>query len=344
MNLRWFDAHLDLAYMAEAGRDMQAEPGVCGGADLPASVTFPALADARVTHCLGTIFTEADGDKSQPHTYPAHDPEAANAAGVRQLKRYRQWGAGHFYRRQLGADPDAIIRPPARDDAPDALILIEGADPILDPADLPEWRAEGVVAVGMAWWKPSRYAGGNGSSSGLTDAGRALVKAMDATGLVHDASHLSDRSFADLLELTDRPVIASHSNCRALMGGGSFGENQRHLADEQIRAIVARGGLVGINLYSKFLNPRILTPEDGRASFADVLAHIRHVCDLANDRVHVGLGSDMDGGLSAARLPAGIDGPGDFFRLAEALAADGWSDAEVRGFAFDNWARFWHIA
>lgn len=343
MTLNWFDAHLDLAYMAEVGRDMTAEPESAGGQDLPAGVTFPSLHDGRVTHALGTIFTEADGDPRCSHTYQADDADAANAAGLRQLKRYRQWGTGHFYRRQLAGDPAAVIAPPARDEAPDVLVLIEGADPILDPADLPEWRAEGVVAIGLAWWKPSRYAGGNGSATGLTDAGRSLVKAMDALGVVHDASHLSDRSFADLCELSDKPIIASHSNCRSLVGGGGFGENQRHLRDDQIRTIVERGGIVGINLYSKFLNPKYQTPEDGRASIDEVVGHIRHICDLAGDRRHVGLGSDMDGGFSAARLPMGIDRPRDLNKIADALSAAGWSDAEIAGFAFDNWARFWGL-
>ena len=116
---------------------------------------------------------------------------------------------------------------------------------------------------------------------------------------------------------------------------------QRHLADDTIRAIADRGGVIGINLYSAFLSESALG--SSRASIDDVIAHIGHVCELAGSRAHVALGSDMDGGFGAHRLPEGIDGPGGLERLAEALAASGWSDAEVDGFRFGNWARFWGI-
>ncbi len=322
---------------------MTAPPEAAGGSgvDLPAGVTFPSLHEGRVTHCLATIFTEADGPPAQPHTYPSGDVESANRAGLRQLKRYQAWHRPHFYARATDHD---ILREPTQ--APEFLILIEGADPITEPADLGEWREAGVVAVGMAWWKPSRYAGGNGTDTGLTDLGRALVREMDRLGVVHDASHLSDRAFWELADATSEPIIASHSNCRALVGGGRRGENQRHLDDDQIREITrpGRGGLIGINLYSKFLRPLAEGDTTTRATVADCVAHIERICELAGDRRHVGLGSDMDGGFSAARLPEGINRPRDLFRLAEALSDRGWSDEEVRGFAFDNWGRFWRVA
>jgi membrane dipeptidase len=316
---RWFDAHLDLAYVAENGRDLTAEPEVCGGPDQPASVTFASLARGGVSACLGTIFTEADGPAGQNHCYAEGDWPAANAAGVRQLRRYHAW-------RAAGQGPRVGV-------------LIEGADPVLDPGDVGWWKGEGVVAVGMAWWKPSRYAGGNGSDVGLTDRGVALARAMDAAGVLHDASHLSDRAFWDLARVSARVIVASHSNCRALVGGGGRGENQRHLHDDQIREIAARGGVVGLNLYSRFLRPGLDAPGSGRAAIADCVAHVEHVCALAGSRAHVGLGSDADGGFPATRLPGGLDRPEKLERLAGALAARGWSQAELDGFRFGNWAR-----
>ena len=321
MTHRWFDAHLDLAYLALNGRDMLALPDVCGGPDLPAAVTLRSLAEGGVARCLATIFTEAGGAAAQPQAYPEGDWAKARIAGLAQLGVYGQW----LKARQAAA--------------PRIQVLIEGADPIADPDDLSEWVTGGVVAIGMAWWKPSRYAGGNGTDLGVSDAGRALVRSMDRAGLVHDASHLSDRAFWDLVACSDRPLIASHSNCRALMGGGGRGENQRHLHDEQIREIVRRGGVMGLNLFSKFLRPLAADDATTRATIDDCVRHVEHICSLAGNRRHVGLGSDMDGGFSAARLPEGIDRPADLERLAEALSARGWSDADVRGFAFGNWAR-----
>lgn len=316
----WFDAHLDLAMLAELGRDMESPAESCGTAAEPAAVTFPSLCEGRVTHALGTIFTEADGPVSQSISYPAGDAEAANAAGLRQLKRYEEWYRPHFYRRlaaaglsheatkkdrhrATGDDQHSGEQPvrataaePETDPriAPELLVLIEGADPILEPADLGEWRERGVVAVGMAWWKPSRYAGGNGTDLGITDLGRELVKEMDRLGVVHDASHLSDHAFWELTKLTDRPIIASHSNCRALMGGGNRGENQRHLDDDQIREIVRRDGIIGINLYSKFLRPLADDDQTTRATIADCIAHIEHICRIAGDRRQIGRGTRLN--------------------------------------------------
>ncbi|MFN0012453.1 MAG: dipeptidase [Phycisphaerales bacterium] len=328
MATRWFDAHLDLAYMALNGRDMHADTAACAGPDLPAAVTLRSLAEGSVTHCLGTIFTEAGGSPQQKQCYPEGDFQAANAAGLQQLALYEAW------RDDAGGEPSdaAKAKPPTFG------VLIEGADPILDAADLSEWVSGGVVAIGMAWWKPSRYAGGNGTDIGLSDRGRVLAATMDGLGLVHDASHLSDRAFWELAKATDKVIVASHSNCRALVGGGGRGENQRHLHDDQIREIIKRGGIIGLNLFSKFLRPVAADDTATRATIADCLAHIEHVCDLAGDRLHVGLGSDMDGGFSALRLPQGINVPRDLQRLAEALSAEGWSDGDVEAFAFENWA------
>ncbi len=319
MARRWFDAHLDLAYLALNGRDMRVDPPSAGGPDPPAAATLTSLRAGRVERCLGTIFTEAGGPAHQAQSYPEGDWTRAHTCGRAQLDVYRQWRrAGH------GAG---------------IAVLIEGADPITDPGDLREWIDGGVVAIGMAWWKPSRYAGGNGTDLGLSDLGRALVASMDRAGLVHDASHLSDRAFWELLDATPARIVASHSNCRTLMGGGGRGQNQRHLHDDQIREIAKRGGVIGLNLYSKFLRSLADGDTMTRATIDDCVNHIEHVCNVAGSRTHVGLGSDMDGGFSAARLPMGIDAPRDLERLPEGLAARGWNDSDINGFAFDNWAR-----
>lgn len=220
-------------------------------------------------------------------------------------------------------------------------VLVENADPIRTSDDLPWWVERGVCAIGLAWARPSRYAMGNATDiderTGLTDLGRAMVRAMDAQGVVHDVSHLSDRAMDELLELTDRPVIASHSNCRELLNDPY---NQRHLRDESIREIARRGGVIGLNLCRNFIAPQPYTKTDPRPTVGQAVAHIEHVCELAGHRRAVGLGSDMDGGLTASDLPEGIDRPSDLARLSEALAERGWSPDEVAGFEHANFARF----
>lgn len=355
--LTWFDAHLDLGALAVCGRDLTAPLDPAMTPWPPASVTLPSLAEGHVRFALGTIFLEAGG--AGPEGYAVGDAEMAHRRARAQLEAYLTWRD----RRLIAIDLPAVLKSPpglgevrggmgvshvvpiplreriARLPNVPALhvgILIEGADPIRTPEELSWWKSQGVVAVGMAWAKPSRYAGGNSTDTGLTDLGRELVKEIDRLRVVHDVSHLSDRALAELFELTDRPVIASHSNCRSLLGDPS---NQRHLTDAAIREITRRGGVIGLNLFSKFLREGL--GDSGRASITDGVRHVEHVCDIAGNRSSVGLGSDMDGGFGASRLPEGIDRPADLRLLAEALSDAGWNDDDIRGFAWENWGRFW---
>lgn len=236
---------------------------------------------------------------------------------------------------------------------------MENADPIRDPSEVRWWKDRGLVAVGLTWSRASRYAGGNSTTMGLTDLGRALVRELDRHRVLHDVSHLSDRAFNDLLEATDRPVIASHSNCRSILTStperrAAFDRHrsglpadvllQRHLTVEQVRRIIERGGVIGLNLFRHFIDPTLTDAR--RPSVEQAIAHVRHICRLAesvpgvvNPRWHAALGSDMDGGLSAEGLPQGINAPRDLRLLLEALAAEGWSDDDLFGFACGNWVR-----
>lgn len=359
----FFDAHLDLACLAVNGRAMhlpldqltpeQQQPFT------PPAVTLPSLREGDVRFALATIFTEPDGDG--PEAYPAGDAEAARRAGRAQLEAYLTWQDRSLIRidlpRLFRPDPhtgevrggmgvgepvpfplEKRLKPALAGDALHSGILIENADPIAASDDVLWWKQRGVCAVGLAWSKPSRYAGGNLTTTGLTPAGRDLVQALDEHRIVHDLSHLSDAAADDLLSLTDRPVIATHSNCRALFSGPGR-TNQRHLTDETIREIGRRRGVIGLNLFSRFLADGL--DDRGRASIDDCLLHIEHVCDLTGSRETVGLGSDMDGGFGADRLPQGINRPADLPRLTDALARAGWTKEEIEGFAWRNWARFW---
>lgn len=210
------------------------------------------------------------------------------------------------------------------------------------PDELPWWVERGVIAIGLAWWTPSRYAGGNGTDTGLTDIGRDMIRAMDDLNVVHDLSHLSQRATDELLEATDRPVIASHSNARARLGATDNPGWQRHLADDTIREIARRGGVIGLNLCGNFLKykPGADSVEKLAPTIDDAVALIEHVCDITGSRAHIGLGSDMDGGFSAKQMCAGIEKPTDLENLAAALTTRGWTDNEVNAFRHNNWRRF----
>ncbi|MEO1510478.1 MAG: membrane dipeptidase, partial [Planctomycetota bacterium] len=159
-----------------------------------------------------------------------------------------------------------------------------------------------------------------------------LVDRMAAERVVPDLSHLSDRSLQQLLERTDDLVVATHSNCRALLD-----DDMRHLTDETIREIARRGGVVGLNLYSGFLDSKHM--RSGRATIDDCVRHVEHVCGLVGSTAHIGLGSDLDGGFDATHLPRGIDRPTDLAKLFEALAGNGWSEDDLDAFTHRNWRR-----
>lgn len=326
-----FDGHLDLAYLAEIGRDMHASLDQCRGTLLPAAVTLPSLADGNVRGCLGTIFTEMTEQDSPKglqlggfgHTYPPGDAEAAHRAGLRQLKLYHAW-----------RDAGVIDLLPNTGNAPLQLgILMEGADPIENADQIAWWGEQGVIAIGLAWAMGSRYAGGNSQKTGLTDEGRDVVRAIDAAGIIHDLSHLSDKAMDELLEMSSGRVVASHSNARALLGG----TNQRHLRDETIAEIARRGGVIGINLYAPFLDPSF-DKKKKRPPLRIALEHVLHVATIAG-KDKVCLGTDMDGGFSATDLPEGVATPSDLHKLLDLLRGEGWSEAEVSGFAGGNWSR-----
>ena len=146
--------------------------------------------------------------------------------------------------------------------------------------------------VTLTWNGENAIGSGSQTDHGLTAFGREAVRELIRWGIVLDVSHLNDRGFWDLMEETDGPVAASHSNARAMC------PHRRNLTDRQAREIARRGGLVGLNYYSPFLR------SDGRAAeFEDVYRHAAHFLELGLEHC-LALGSDFDG----ADLPPCLDG------------------------------------
>ena len=306
---------------------LAAEPA--GGANPPGAITLPTLREGSVRAALATIFIEPEGSPDAI-AYRSGDAESAHAAAVRQIELYHAWAKAGEVAIGLGGSSDLNLG-----------ILVEGAEGIRTPDELSWWVERGVVAVGLAWARQTRYAGGNGCETGLTALGHDMIRELDRLGVVHDVTHLSDASLAELFERAQGPIIASHSNCRALLDDGllELWMRQRHLTDESIREIGRRGGMIGSVLFSPFIIRG--AKRDRRATLAEWADHVERQCELIGNRQQVGLGSDADGGFSALALPEGIDRPKDYAKLAETLRGRGWSDAEINGFAWGNRARFW---
>ncbi len=324
------DAHLDLAYNAVRGRDVL-RPAIEQTPDeegIP-SVGLPDLRAGDVGLVCATIFAApaVNGAPGYQNADEAHDE------ATKQLDWYHaQEQAGQFRFVTAGWSGDPPEEPSSATAPLPAIILLEGADPIRTPAEASHWFDRGVRIVGLAW-KQTRYAGGTGMPGPLTAEGVELVRELDRVGMIHDTSHLAEESFWQLMDLADGPVIASHSNCRTLV------PTDRQLSDAMIRAIVERGGVIGINFFDKFLQrPHIYKTR--RATLKDVVEHMKHICELAGDAKHVAIGTDMDGGLGREEIPKEIQTSADLYKLADALADGGFADEDVLQIMGLNWWRF----
>lgn len=337
------DAHLDLAYNATRGRDVTkpAREQPPKGQEI-ATVGLPDLVAGNVQLVCATIFCEPAGTDA-PAGY--RTPDEAHEQALRQLAWYRQqFDAGTMRCIRTRNDVRGMGASPMRslDDAHgrgahatvSSILLLEGGDAIRSADDVHKLFDLGVRVVGLAW-KRTRHAGGTGDPGPLTPDGLSVVKELDRAGIIHDASHLAEHSFWQLLDRATGPVIASHSNCRAIVGG----PGNRHLTDDMIRAIIDRGGVVGINFFDRFLLPK---HEQGkrRATLNDVVAHAKHICDLAGNANHVGLGTDMDGGLGRDQIPREITTSADLPRVAEALGSAGFAAGDVERIMGANWLSF----
>lgn len=323
----WFDGHLDLACMALDGRDLMQPLDAASGPPQPAAITLPSLAQGRVTHFLATLYTGL-GTEGPCGYSDSSDLETPHCAGQAQLEVYQTLAAaGRLRLIRSAGDLDEPAGLPA------AVLLMEGADPIRTPDEADWWFEQGVRAVGLTWARGTRYAGGNAAPGPLSPLGRTLVERLDRLGVIHDLSHLADDAARQLLDLTTGPIVASHSNARAVC----LGHSQRNLPDELIAAIAERGGVIGLNLFSLFL---ISDGDRRRATVDETVLHIEHIAQTAGRGDVVALGSDMDGGFGADRLPRGINSPADLHLLADALSSRGWNDEAIAGFRFDNWRQF----
>ena len=201
-----------------------------------------------------------------------------------------------------------------------AILTIEGTAGIdYNPVLLEDLYNIGFRITTLGHNEKNPLTGSNLTGGGLTELGREYVKEAQRLGMVVDVSHISDEGFWDIMDITQKPIIASHSNSRTLC------DVPRNLTDDMYKAICKTDGTAGINLYSSFLgeDPTIDT----------VCDHIFHFLNLAGDDLHISLGSDFDGMRS---LPEGIAGVQDYQKLAERLIERGLQDKTIENIFWNN--------
>ena len=195
-------------------------------------------------------------------------------------------------------------------------LSLEGAEGInCDPGQLQKLRDAGFTMVNLTWNEDNALAGCAATNgAGLTAEGKEFVRRAQELGIIIDVSHVSDRAFWDIMEISTKPIVASHSNSRLIC------DHSRNLTDEQFTAICESGGYVGINLYSLFLS------KEDTASFEDVYAHISHFLSLGGAK-HIALGGDLDG---CDKLPVGFSGLEDYELLFSYLMQKGLSEEIIQ--------------
>jgi membrane dipeptidase len=229
------------------------------------------------------------------------------------------------------ADLDACLA----GDGLGAILHMEGAEAIDPELDMLEvWHAAGLRSVGIAWSRPNafghgvpfRFPSSPDTGGGLTPAGVALVRRCAELGIALDLSHLNAAGFWDVARALDGPLIASHSCVHALS------PSARNLTDDQLDAIAASGGLVGICFAVSFL--RADGADDTDTPLERIAEHARYVADRCGVD-HVALGSDFDG----ATMPAAVADASGLPRVLAALEAVGFESGEIDRIACGNWRR-----
>lgn len=217
--------------------------------------------------------------------------------------------------------------------------LMEGADGIRTPGELAEWYEMGLRIIGLAW-AGTRYAGGTREPGPLTEDGRRLLKAMADFNFTLDLTHMDEQAALEALDLYEGPIIATHINCLALLP--DFPSN-RHFSDLALRKIIERDGVIGTVPFNAFLKSGWRRQSGSRreeVSLDVVAAHIDHVCQLAGDATHAGIGSDFDGGFGLQSVPPEIDTIADLQKLIPLLVARGYSETDAANILGGNWINF----
>jgi membrane dipeptidase len=346
------DAHEDIAYNALCyGRDyrrsaletrkLETDPALIARRGT-ATIGLPDALLGRVALVFSTIFVAPDDGEANKawSNFTYKTPEQAYKLGIDQLDYYNRIADESDKIRQVktNADLDAVLETWAdgkttADHKQGLVLLMENADPILEPRQFEEWFERGVRIVGPAW-AGTRYAGGTGQPGPLTKLGYELLNVMADFKAILDLSHLAEEACLQALDHYDGTVIASHSNPR------SFRNTDRHLTDTMIRKLAERDGVMGVVLYNRFLSDDWTSSDPkSKIPLTRVLDAVDYVCQLTGSAAHVGIGTDFDGGFGQESIPEDLDTVTDLLKIGDALTARGYALSDVEAIMGGNMIR-----
>ncbi|MEM8526259.1 MAG: membrane dipeptidase [Bacteroidota bacterium] len=351
-----FDAHLDLSMNAlEWNRDLRWSIGEIrnwerGMTDKPdrgnGTVNFASLRRGNIGIVVGTQIARYTKKSNKLPGASWNSPEQAWAQTQGQLAWYQAMEAQGLIKQLTNrTELDEHLSNWKKDakNTPIGLIRsLEGADSILSMKHLEQAYADGLRAIGPAHYGPGTYAHGTDANGGLGQKGRELLKEMESLHMILDLTHLCDESFWEALNHFKGAVCASHNNCRALV------PHHRQFSDEQLLALIERGAVIGVALDAWMLTPNWIrgtsTPESKGVNLETVVDHIDHICQLAGNSLHAGIGSDLDGAFGTEQSPADLDTIADLQKIPMILQKRGYSKQDIVNICADNWIRFYREA
>ena len=292
------DTHCDTLYM----RALQPQETPC--------VTMEAMRAGGMSLQTCTLFAGSQGVSGQPY-----QKAMAEYAAFERLERDEGW-------QKVNSPLEA------EDGKVKILLSVEGGEIFEgNPARVQEFYERGVRMAALTWNNENEigFPAKGGSREGIKPQGWEILKEMARLRMAADTSHLNEAGFWDLIDGHSQPPMASHSCAKALC------DHFRNLSDDQIRAMVKRGGWIGVNFYPYFLR------SDGQATVEDIVCHIDHMCQLGAQK-HVGFGSDFDG---IGCTPVGCESPAKIPAILEGLRRRGYSEAAIEDIAGRNFLDYY---
>ena len=217
------------------------------------------------------------------------------------------------------------------------ILSLEGADSIITLKHIERAYNYGLRAVGPAHYGAGRYAQGTDATGSMGQQGLELLKEMERLNIILDATHLCDDSFWQAMDNFNGHVWASHSNCRVLV------DHNRQFSDEMIKTLIGKGAVIGGALDAWMMVPGWVrgksTPGALQCNLEKVIDHLDHICQIAGNALHVGMGTDLDGGFGKEQCPYDLDTIADLQKMEELLAKRGYAAEDIKNILHGNWLR-----
>lgn len=330
------DAHLDLGWNAARGRDLTRPVTEIRTAeqrdDYQAMVSFPDMRAGGVALVCASIFVMEKVFEGTDHDF---EPDIAARARdqIDLYRRYEDEGVVRIVRDATALD--AHLQMWEEDHVPGLLIAMEGAEPIESPDELRWWLDAGVRMIGPAWG-PTRYCGGftggQGLARGFTEIGRDLVAGMKSLSIALDVAHSSTELYWEAVHSDHPHVCCTHTAPQEVLG------IDRMPDAHQLSALASRGGVIGLGLGNIFL------AKDwwGAGKQPVPLSRVGDVLDIMSAAAgwdHVGIGSDLDGGIGLDESPVELSSIADLAKIGDVIPKH--AHAGVLG---ENWIRFLRAA